>query len=80
MVRRNNHFAYSENILIAILEDKFADTQNVGVTKVLALRKQIAEENEENKRQGNCSNAPKVVQFVCFMFQLQTWKQKNITS
>ena len=49
-------FAHLENILIAMLRDNDTETRNMGVTKVLALGKQIDEENES---QVNCSDAPK---------------------
>ena len=42
-----------------MLRDNDANTQNMGVTKVLVICKQIAEENEGNKSQSNCFNIPK---------------------
>ena len=41
-------FAHPENILIAMLGDDKESVGNVGVAKVLPLRKRIAEESEHN--------------------------------
>ena len=59
-----------------MLGDNDADTRNIGVTKVLALRKQIAKENEENKSHGNCSNSltSNSVRVSCSNFQLGSKK------
>ena len=70
-------FAHVEYILIAMLGDDDEETPNMSVTKVLALDKQIAEENEESK---SAQTHRRVVQFACFMFKFQTWKQQNIRS
>ena len=59
VVQRNSFLNHSENILIVMLGDNDADTQNISVSKVFALCKQIAEENEENKIRVIALNAPK---------------------
>ena len=41
----NGYFAHQENVLIAMVGDNYENVRNVGVAKVLARRKQVAEEN-----------------------------------
>ena len=44
MVQRNGYFARPENVWIAMLGDDKESVRNVGVAKVLPLRKKVAEE------------------------------------
>ena len=44
----NNYFAHQENVLIAMVRDDSENVRNVGVAKVLAPRKQVAEESAHN--------------------------------
>ena len=47
-MQRNGYFAHPENISIAKLEDDNENVRNVGEAKLLALRKQVAEESANN--------------------------------
>ena len=51
MVQRNFYFAPRECTLIAMLGDDNKNVRNEGVKKMLAHRKQVAEENANN---GDC--------------------------
>ena len=44
----NGYFAHQENVLIAMVGDDHENVRNVGVAKVLARRKQLAEESAHN--------------------------------
>ena len=48
----NGFFAHQENVLIAKVGDDYENVRNVEVTKVLARRKQVAEES------GNIDDCP----------------------
>ena len=50
----NGYFAHQENVLIAMVGDDYENVRNVGVAKVLARRKQVAEESAHN---DNCPPA-----------------------
>ena len=47
-MQQNGHFAQPANVLIAMFRDDNENVRNVGVAKVLALRKQVAEESANN--------------------------------
>ena len=48
MMQRNGYFAHQEYVLIAMLGDYNENVRNVGVAKMLARRKQVAEESANN--------------------------------
>ena len=50
----NGYFAHQENVLIAMVGDDYENVRNVGVVKVLARWKQVAEESAHN---DNCPPA-----------------------
>ena len=41
----NGYFAYQENVFVAMVREDYKNVRNVVVAKVLALRKQEAEES-----------------------------------
>ena len=47
-MQRNGNFAHQEYALIAMLRDNNENARNVGVTKMLEHRKQVAEESGNN--------------------------------
>ena len=47
-MQQNGYFAQPANVLIAMFRDDNENVRNVGVAKVLALRKQVAEESANN--------------------------------
>ena len=47
-MQRNSYFVYQEYALIAMLGDDNENVRNVEVAKMLARRKQVAEESANN--------------------------------
>ena len=47
-MQRSGYFAHPANVLIAVLRDDNENVRNVGVAKVLALRKQVVEGSANN--------------------------------
>ena len=48
-------FAHPENVLIAMVGDDEESARNMGVAKVLLLRKQVAEESANNDDWAPCT-------------------------
>ena len=53
----NGYFAHPENVSIAMLGDDNKNVRNVGVAKVLALRKQVAEESASDDNSPHSPNS-----------------------
>ena len=56
-------FAHPENVLIAMLGDDKERVRNVGVAKVLPLRKQVAEESANNDDWPHALNSSSICLF-----------------
>ena len=75
MVQRNCYFALQKYALIAVLGDDNENVRNVGVAKMLAHRKQVAEESANN---DDCSYA--LNSSLIRMFDVPTLNSKALTN